>query len=233
MQSFEINAESRTDVGKGASRRLRRAGRVPGILYGSGTDVTMVSFSHDDLVTRLDYEAFFSHILTVKVDGKSESVVLKDLQRHPYKRIIIHVDFQRVRENEALTMRVPLHFMNEEKCPGVKTEGGVISHVMTEVEVTCLPRDLPEYIEVEMGGLHLNDTIHLGELKLPEGVTLTALEHEGDPEQPVVNVHMPRVETEETEEEAEAAEAADAGEEAEKGEKAEAEDKSGKEEDED
>ncbi|MEX2524991.1 MAG: 50S ribosomal protein L25/general stress protein Ctc [Gammaproteobacteria bacterium] len=230
MQSFEINAEPRTDVGKGASRRLRRAGRVPGILYGSGTDVTMVSFSHDDLVTRLDYEAFFSHILTVKVDGKSESVVLKDLQRHPYKRIIIHVDFQRVRENEALTMRVPLHFMNEEKCPGIKTEGGVISHVMTEVEVTCLPKDLPEYIEVDMSGMHLNDTIHLGELTLPEGVILTALEHEGDPDQPVVNVHMPRVETEETEEEAEAAEAEEAEE---KGEKAEAEEKSGKEEDED
>jgi len=230
MQSFEINAEPRTDVGKGASRRLRHAGRVPGILYGSGTDVTMVSFNHDDLVTRLDYEAFFSHILTVKVDGRSESVVLKDLQRHPYKRIIIHVDFQRVRENEALTMRVPLHFMNEDKCPGVKTEGGVISHVMTEVEVTCLPKDLPEYIEVDMSDMHLNDTIHLGELTLPEGVILTALEHEGDPEQPVVNVHMRRVEVEESEEEEEAAEAVEA---AEKGEKVEAEDKSGKQEDED
>ncbi len=228
MQSLELTAEPRTDVGKGASRRLRRAGRVPGILYGSGTDVTMVSFSHDDLVTRLDYEAFFSHILTVKIGSKNESVVLKDLQRHPYKRIIIHVDFQRVRENEALTMRVPLHFMNEETCPGVKTEGGVISHVMTEVEVTCLPRDLPEYIEVDVGNLHMNETIHLGELTLPEGVTLTALEHEGDPEQPVVNVHAPRVETEEAEEEGEDEEAEEASGKAEKD-----EDKSGKEEDED
>jgi large subunit ribosomal protein L25 len=234
MQSFEINAEPRTDVGKGASRRLRRSGRVPGILYGSGTDVTMVSFDHDDLIHRLEYEAFFSHILTVKVDGKGESVVLKDLQRHPYKHRIIHVDFQRVRENEALTMRVPLHFMNEDTCPGVKTEGGVISHVMTEVEVSCLPRDLPEYIEVDVGELHLNDTIHLGELKLPEGVIITALEHEGDPEQSVVNVHMPRVEVEETEEEeAEAAEAEEAEEEAEKGEQAEAEEKPEKDEDED
>jgi len=220
MQSFELTAEPRTDVGKGASRRLRSSGRVPGILYGSGSEATMVSFDHDDLVHRLEYEAFFSHILTVKVGSKNESVVLKDLQRHPYKRIIIHVDFQRVRENEALTMRVPLHFMNEETCPGIKTEGGVISHVMTEVEVSCLPRDLPEYIEVDMGDMHLNDTIHLGELKLPEGVVITALEHEGDPEQPVVNVHMPRVEAEEAEGEEEGAEA-EAADEEEKAEKPE------------
>ncbi len=233
MQSFELTAEPRTDVGKGASRRLRRSGRVPGILYGSGTDTTMVSFDHDDLVTRLDYEAFFSHILTIKLDGRNESVVLKDLQRHPYKRIIVHVDFQRVRENEALTMRVPLHFINEDKCPGVKTEGGVISHVMTEVEVSCLPKDLPEYIDVDVGAMHLNDSIPLGDLKLPEGVTLTALEHEGDPEQPVVNVHMPRVEAEETEEEGEAAAAEEAGEEAEKGEQPEPEEKSEKGEEED
>jgi large subunit ribosomal protein L25 len=214
MQSFELTAEPRTDVGKGASRRLRRDGRIPGILYGSDKDPIMVSFDHDDLAHRLEYEAFFSHILTINVGGSSENVVLKDLQRHPFKRSIIHVDFQRINEKEELTMRVPLHFLNEEKCPGVKTGGGVISHIMTDVEIACLPKDLPEYIEVDMGALELGDAVHLGELVLPSGVEIVSLRHGGDPDLPVVNVHLPHVEVEE-EEEVEAAEelAAEAGEE--------------------
>jgi len=220
MQSFELTAEPRTDVGKGASRRLRHSGRVPGILYGSDKEATMVSFDHDDLLHRLDYEAFFSHILTIKLDGGSENVVLKDLQRHPFKRQIYHVDFQRINEKEELTMRVPLHFMNEEKCPGVKTGGGVISHIMTDLEIVCLPKDLPEYIEVDLGALELGDAIHLGELKLPGGVEILSLRHGGDPELTVVNVHLPHVEVEEEEEEAaeELAAAAPEAEEAEGGE---------------
>ncbi|MEJ2760406.1 MAG: 50S ribosomal protein L25/general stress protein Ctc [Gammaproteobacteria bacterium] len=206
MQSFELTAEPRTDVGKGASRRLRRSGRVPGILYGSDKDAAMVSFDHDDLLHRLDYEAFFSHILTIKLDGASENVVLKDLQRHPFKRMIYHVDFQRINEKEELTMRVPLHFVNEETCPGVKTGGGVISHIMTDLEIACLPKDLPEYIEVDLGALDLGDAIHLGELKLPGGVEILSLRHGGDPELPVVNVHLPHVEVEEEEVEEAAAE---------------------------
>jgi len=201
MPSFELTAESRTDVGKGASRRLRRAGRVPGILYGADKDAAMVSFDHDDLIQRLEYEAFFSHILTINLDGSSTNVVLKDLQRHPYKHRILHIDFQRIDEKEELTMRVPLHFANEESCPGVKTGGGVISHIMTDLEIACLPKDLPEYIEVDLGALEVGDAIHLGELKLPAGVEILSLRHGGDPDLPVVNVHLPHVEVEEEEEE--------------------------------
>ena len=216
MQSFELNAEPRTDVGKGASRRLRNAGRIPGILYGSDKEPVMVSLDHDDLAHRLEYEAFFSHILTVNVGGSSENVVLKDLQRHPFKRRIIHVDFQRINEKEELTMRVPLHFLNEEKCPGVKTGGGVISHIMTDVEIACLPKDLPEYIEVDMIAMEVGDAIHLGEVVLPPGVEIVSLRHGGDPELPVVNVHLPHVEVEEEEVEAAAEGAAAPAEEGEK-----------------
>jgi len=227
MQSFELIAEPREDVGKGASRRLRHAGRVPGILYGSDKDVSMVSFDHDDLIQRLEYEAFFSHILTIKLGSASENVVLKDLQRHPYKHRIVHVDFQRINEKEELTMRVPLHFLNEESCPGVKTGGGVISHIMTDIEIACLPKDLPEYIEVDMGAMDVGDAIHLGELKMPAGVEILSLRHGGDAELPVVNVHLPHVEVEEEEEEgAEELAAAEAGEEeGEKSKESEEEDK--------
>ena len=218
MQSFEINAEPRTDVGKGASRRLRRAGKVPGILYGADKEATAISVIHDDLKHQLEHEAFFSHILTIKLNESIEKVVLKDLQRHPYKTSLLHVDFQRINEAEALTMRIPLHFINEEKCPGVKTGGGVISHIMTELEISCLPKDLPEFIEVDLINMEVGDSIHLGELKTPEGVVITALEHGGDPSQPVVSVHIPRVieEPEEGAEEAvaEGAEAVEEGAEA-------------------
>ena len=193
MQSFELNAEPRTDVGKGASRRLRRTGKVPGILYGADKETTMISLVHNDLMHQLEHEAFFSHILTIKLNGGSEKVVLKDLQRHPYKASLLHIDFQRVSESEELTMRIPLHFLNEDKCPGVKTGGGVISHIMTELEISCLPKDLPEYIEVDLINLELDDSIHLGDLKVPEGVVITALQHGGDASLPVVSVHVPRV----------------------------------------
>ena len=211
MQSFELSAESRTDMGKGASRRLRRTGKVPGIMYGANKEATMISLKHDDLVHQLEHEAFFSHILTIKLDGKSEKVVLKDLQRHPYKANLLHIDFLRVSESEELTMRIPLHFINEDKCPGVKTGGGVVSHIMTELEIICLPKNLPEYIEVDLITLEVGDSIHLGELKMPEGVVIAALEHGGDPSQPVVSVHVPRVveEPEEVEAAEEGAEAAE------------------------
>ena len=142
---------------------------------------------------QLEHEAFFSHILTIKLDGSSEKVVLKDLQRHPYKPHLLHVDFQRINEAEELTMRIPLHFINEDKCPGVKTGGGVVSHIMSELEIVCLPKDLPEYIEIDLINMEVGDSIHLGDLKMPEGVVIAALEHGGDPSQPVVSVHVPRV----------------------------------------
>lgn len=228
MNQFELIAEPREDVGRGASRRLRRAGRLPGIIYGADKEATAVSLDHDKVVHQLEVEAFYSHILTVKIGKEKQKVVLKDLQRHPYKTRLLHIDLQRISESEELTMRVPIHFLNEDKCVGVKQNGGVISHIMTEIEVTCLPKDLPEYIEIDLHNLDVGDAIHLSEISFPEGVTSYALAHGGDASAPVVSVHMPRaVEEEEPEEaeELELAEAEAAAERGEKGEKAEESDK--------
>jgi large subunit ribosomal protein L25 len=192
MQQFEINAEKRAVQGKGASRRLRHAGKAPGIVYGGGKAPQAITVSNNEMLLHLDNEAFYSHILTLKVDGAPERVVLKDLQRHPYRPVITHVDLLRVDENKKLTMRVPLHFLNESTAPGVKTDAGVISHLMTDIEISCLPKNLPEYIAVDLGAMNLGDTIHVGDLKLPEGV-----EAQGDTEQGVVSCHQPRVAVEE------------------------------------
>jgi large subunit ribosomal protein L25 len=192
MQQFEINAEKRADRGKGASRRLRHAGKAPGIVYGGGKVPQSIAVSNNEMLLHLDHEAFYSHILTLKLDGTSERVVLKDLQRHPYRPVIMHVDLLRVDENKKLTMRVPLHFLNEGIAPGVKVDAGVISHLMTDVEISCLPKHLPEFIAVDLGEMKLGDTVHIGDLKLPEGV-----EFEGDAEQGVVSCHIPRVVVEE------------------------------------
>lgn len=196
-QEFELLAEGRTDVGRGASRRLRRAGRVPGVVYGHNTEAKAITLDADSVKHQLDNEAFYSHILTLKLDGKSERVVLKDLQRHPCKSYALHIDLQRVSENEALHMHVPLHFVNEDKCKGVRQGGGVISHIYTDIEVLCLPKDLPEYIEVDILDLEIGDSIHMNELKLPQGVELYAAHHGGDIEQPIVTVQAPRIAEEE------------------------------------
>lgn len=231
MNQFELIAEPREDVGRGASRRLRRSGKLPGIIYGADQEATAVSLDHDDVAHQLEHEAFYSHILTVKIGKKTQKVVLKDLQRHPYKSRLLHIDLQRISETEELTMRVPIHFMNEDKCIGVKQSGGVISHIMTEVEVTCLPKDLPEYIEIDLQHLDIGDAIHLSDIRFPEGVESYAIAHGGDAQAPVVSVHMPRVaEEEEMREEEELLAAAEAG--AEKGEGAEKEEMPGKDEDE-
>lgn len=208
MEVFEINANLRDVQGKGASRRLRRAGLVPGVVYGGGDDPVNIQFEHNDLYQHTQHEAFYSHILNLTVDGKSQRVVLRDMQRHPFKPSINHIDFQRINENKALTMRVPLHYINEEQCVGVKVSGGIISHLITELEISCLPKDLPEYIEVDVLELEMGSALHLSDLKVPEGVEIAALMHGGDSAQPVVSVHAPRVETEDTdvaEEESEAA----------------------------
>ena len=204
MDQFELTAEPREDVGRGASRRLRRTGKLPGIVYGADQVTTAITLDHDDVVHHIEHEAFYSHILTLKIGKEKQKVVLKDMQRHPFKPRILHIDLQRVSETEELTMRVPLHFLNEEKCIGVKQGGGVISHLMTELEITCLPKNLPEYIEVDMLDVNVGDTIHLGDLKLPEGVEAYNLAHGGDATAPVVSVHIPKIITEEEELEAEA-----------------------------
>ena len=202
--SFNIAAEMRTDAGKGASRRLRRMGKVPAIVYGSEKEPAMISLKHDDIFHAAEDEAFFSHILILDMGDNTEKVIIKDMQRHPAKIQITHVDFMRINEAQALHVNVPLHFINEEIAPGVK-EGGLISHLMTEVEITCLPKDLPEFINVDMANLELGATVHLSDLELPEGITLIAMTHGEAHDQPVANIHMPR--GEKIEEEAEEGEA--------------------------
>ena len=193
--SFELNAEFRQDEGKGASRRLRRDGKVPAILYGGHQDARALSVSHQKLILALDNERFYSTILSLKVGEETQAAILKDVQRHPYKNAVLHVDFQRVNDNEKIRISIPLHFKGEAISPGVKTQGGIVSHLRTQVEVSCLPKDLPEFVEVDMSGLSLNESIHLSELKLPEGVQLLDLAKE---DSAVVAIHSPRAEEVET-----------------------------------
>ncbi len=197
MENFEINAKVRTDIGKGASRRMRNTGIIPAIIYGAGKNPVSLSLSHNEINKNLSNESFYSQILTVNIDGKSERAVLKDLQRHPYRPSILHLDLQRVSDTEKLHLRVPLHFINEENCVGVKQDGGKISHQMTEVEISCLPKDLPEFIEIDLENVKTNEIVHLSSLTLPENVELVSLAH-GD--LPVVSVNLPRGTQEEEEE---------------------------------
>ncbi len=197
---FELNAELRTDKGKGASRRLRRnADLVPAILYGAGKDPQPLSIAHKDLHKACENEAFFSHIITINASGKSQQAILKDLQRHPAKDRIMHADFYRVQMDQAIVVEVPLHFLNEENCIGVKQSGGNISHTMSSLEISCLPGDLPEYIEVDIEALDLGDSIHMSGIVLPAGLTIPELAHGEDHDQVVVAVNAPRrAEEEET-----------------------------------
>ncbi len=192
-QTFTIDAVSRNDKGKGASRRLRREGMVPGIVYGGGQPPRMIATPHNKLVQHLEHEAFYSSILQLQVDGATERVVLKDLQRHPAKPFILHFDLQRVADTDRIRMRVPLHFLGEEKAPGVKA-GGKIHHAVTDVEVICAAKDLPEHIEVDVSGLNVGDMIHLSELQLPEGVEIAALTHgdEASHDEAVVSIQADR-----------------------------------------
>ncbi len=193
-QKFELEAGVRHDMGKGASRRLRREEKVPGVIYGGGKAAQSLTLEHKHISKSLENEAFYSHILTLKTNGESERVILKDVQRHPYKPRVLHVDFQRVRADEKLHMHIPLHFVGGDKAPGVKDAGGIVSHIMSDVEVSCFPDDLPEYLELDISEMQLNQILHLSDIKLPKGVELVALAHGDD--KPVVSVHIPRVEEE-------------------------------------
>jgi large subunit ribosomal protein L25 len=190
--SFELVAEFRDDQGKGASRRLRRSGKVPAIVYGGRQDASALTLDHARLVLMLENERIYSTILSLKVGEQKQAAVLKDLQRHPYKNQVLHIDFQRVLEDEKIRMRIPLHFVNEATAVGVKTQGGVVSHLRNDIEVLCLPKDLPEFIEVDLQELGLGQLIHLSELKLSEGVELPELIHGND--SAVVSIHMQRAE---------------------------------------
>lgn len=188
--TIEINATIRKAQGTGASRRLRNAGRVPGVVYGSG-DAVMVELDHNDIYYKLRSEAFHASVLSLNVEGKAETVVLRDFVMHPFRQQVMHVDFQRIDATHKIHKKVPLHFINEEIAPGVKLGGGKISHVMNELDVTCLPKDLPSFIEVDLGKLELGHSVHVADLKLPAGVEVAAHgTHTG--EAVVATVQVPR-----------------------------------------
>ena len=193
--SFELDAEFRDDQGKGASRRLRRVGKVPAILYGGKRDARALLLDHTRLSQLMDNERFYSTIVGLKVGSVTQAAVLKDVQRHPYRNQIVHIDFQRVLEDEKIRMHIPLHFRGGAESKGVKDQGGVLGHVRNDVEVSCLPKDLPEFVEVDVSGLELNQVVKLSDLKLPSGVEIVDLLAGRDG--PVASIHMPRVEEEE------------------------------------
>jgi len=195
---FTLEAETRQDVGKGASRRLRRQKRVPAVVYGGSDTAVAVTLSHDEVYRKFQHEAFFSHIITLKLDGKKkQQAIMRDVQRHPFKPLISHIDFQRIVADQEIQVRVPLHFANVEECPGVRMNGGEMSHLENDVLVACLPKDLPEYIEVDVVNMDIGDTIHLSELVMPEGTRALDLDHGEDYDRGVISCHMPRVTTEE------------------------------------
>lgn len=192
---FELQAEARDNFGRSASRRLRRAGKVPAIIYGGGKDPRPIALSHNGIAREMAQEAFYTSILTVKLGSELQAVVVKAVERHPYKPQIMHLDFQRIVEDEAITLNVPIHFMGESEAMGVKEQGGVVEHLVSDVEISCLPRHLPEFLELDVSELELNGLLHLSDIKLPEGVTSTALEHGHD--HAVVAINPPRREEEE------------------------------------
>jgi large subunit ribosomal protein L25 len=193
-QDFELNVEPRADLGKGASRRLRRLGNmVPAVIYGGGAEPVSITISHKDIHRACENESFFAHIVKIHMKGGGvDNVIIKDLQRHPAKDRIMHADFLRVRMDQEITVEVPLHFLNEEAALGVKRDGGMVSHVMSSIEIACLPADLPEYIEIDVLELALGDSIHMDEVKLPSGVSIPALGLGDDHNQVVVSINASR-----------------------------------------
>ena len=188
--TIEINATIRKAQGTGASRRLRNAGRVPGVVYGSG-DAVMLELDHNDIYYKLRSEAFHASVLTLNLEGKKETVLLRDFVMHPFRQQVQHIDFQRIDANQKMHKKVPLHFLNEEIARGVKTGGGKISHVIHDLDITCLPKDLPSFIEVDLGKLVLGHSVHVSDLKLPKGVEIAAHgAHTG--EAVVATVQVPR-----------------------------------------
>ncbi|HIJ22243.1 MAG: 50S ribosomal protein L25/general stress protein Ctc [Gammaproteobacteria bacterium] len=189
--SFEMQASVRSDLGKAHTRRLRNTGSVPAVIYGDDREPASITMVHDDLMHNLEKEAFYSHILSIDVDGTKESVVLKDLQRHPAKAKVIHADFLRISSKHEMKMSVPLHFLNDDAAPGI-TQGGALNKLISNLEVSCLASNLPEYIEVDLTGLDLGDSIRLSQLSLPEGVSVTALSRGDDHDQAVVTLQKTR-----------------------------------------
>ena len=195
-EEFELNCTVRTDLGKGASRRLRRLNDdIPAVLYGGGEDPVSLTIAHKDIAKATENEVFFSHIITLNVGKKKQKAVIKALQRHPAKAILMHADFQRVSDKVEITVNVPIHFLNEDKCAGVKTGGGSIIKTLNEIEIHCFPKDLPEFIEVDMILLGIGEAVHLADITLPAGVASVALA--ADNNLTVATVQAPRAEVEE------------------------------------
>lgn len=192
MSDFKLNANVRSDEGKGASRRLRREeAKVPAIVYGGKAEPQNIALLQKDMFKALENEAVFSSVLTLNIDGKEESVILRDLQRHPAKALLLHADFQRVSADTKVHVKVPVHFLNEDKCKGVKA-GGIVSHTLTELEISAPASKLPEFIEVDLANLELDGNIHISDIKLPAGVESVDLSHGADHDLLVASVHKPR-----------------------------------------
>lgn len=196
-QIHEIKAESRKDEGKGASRRLRRASYVPAVVYGAGQPPQSIQIEHNTILLAAKHEWFFSSVLDLSVDGKVQKVLVRDWQKHPFKQQMLHMDFLRIDEKHAIRVNVPLHFLNQEKSAAAKTSGVVITHNLTEVEISCLPKDLPEFIELDLADLKPGDIIHLSQLKLPKGVEIVALHLGADHDTTVVTANAVKDEVEE------------------------------------
>ena len=196
VQTHEIKAQSRNDEGKGASRRLRRAAMVPAVVYGANQPPQSIQIEHNTILLAAKHEWFFSSVLDLNVDGKVQKVLVRDWQKHPFKQQMLHMDFLRINENEAVRVNVPLHFLNQEKSMAGKTSGVVISHNLTEVEVSCLPKDLPEFIDLDLTELKPGDIVHLSQIKLPKGVSLPALNLGADHDIAVVTANTVKEEAE-------------------------------------
>ena len=192
-EEIVIHAEVRTDAGKGASRRLRRENKLPAVVYGGGGEPVSLTLDHNEMVRYSEFEHFYSQVLMLNTGGTSEKVILRDLQRHPYKRLLMHMDFLRVREDQEVQVNLPIHFIGEEECVGVKMGGGAISHIETEILVSCLPKNQPEFLEVDLSQLELGESILISDVTLPEGVISVDLTHGEDHDRAIASVHTTRV----------------------------------------
>ena len=189
---FSLKATKRQSIGTGANRRLRRENQVPAILYGSDQQPLPITLSHFDVSKSLKNEAFYSHILEIDVDGQVEKVVVKSIQRHPSKAVILHMDFLRISDKHPIMMRVPLHFTGEDIAPGVKLGGGKVFHLMNDIEIKCLPKNLPEHLVVDISQLEIEQSLHLSDIQLPKGVEISSLQHGPEHDLPIVSIHKPK-----------------------------------------
>lgn len=192
--NIQLNAEPRADTGKGASRRLRRTNMVPAVVYGGDNDPVSISLAHNEFAHELENEAIYTQLIDLKVGKNTEEVILRDLQRHPFKNKILHADFFRIDKKKPIHVTVPIHVANAEECVGVKMDGGMLTQLVTEIEVVCLPKDLPEYLEIDAINVHLGDIVHLSELPVPTGVEIVALLHGEDHDTGILSVVKTRAE---------------------------------------